>query len=118
MSIIKQIRDVLSEDGTEVYFPTQHKGECLKEYIVVKQEGTITPLTVSSERPIYTLMLYVPLNQYSRLEDFIFETKQKIKKIYPLVMYAGNETASYYDEDKKANMISFQYYGCRKIENF
>ena len=45
-------------------------------------------------------MLYVPVNRYGRIESFMFETKQKMKQIFPLVMYVGNETASFYDEDK------------------
>lgn len=116
-SIIEQIRDAIAVDGTEVYYPSQHKGECLKEYVVVKSEGTYEQQTVSSERPLYTIMLYVPVNRYGRIESFMFETKQKMKQVFPLVMYAGNETASFYDKDKNAHMVSFQYQGCRKIEN-
>ena len=57
-SILKTVYDVLKKDGkTDVFFPSQHKGECLKEYIVVKSDGTIEEATVSSERPIYTLSL-------------------------------------------------------------
>lgn len=115
MSILKQIVDVLKEDGTEAYFPGQHKGDCIKEYLVVKMDGSVYPLSVSSERPIYTIMCYVPLNQYSRLEEFVMETKQKMKKMYPTVMYEGNETPSVYDDTNKSYMISFQYLGCRKI---
>lgn len=117
-SIIEQIRDAIAVDGTEVYYPSQHKGECLKEYVVVKSEGTYEQQTVSSERPLYTVMLYVPVNRYGRIESFMFETKQKMKKVFPFVMYVGNETASFYDEDKNAHMVSFQYQGCRKIENY
>lgn len=116
--IIKQIRDILEENGTDVYFPSQHKGECIKEYIVIKNDGSTDEYTVSAERPLYTIMCYVPENEYSRLETLVFETKQKMKKMFPIVMYAGNETASYYDEDIKGHMISFQYQGCRKKENY
>ena len=116
MSILKSIRDVLEKDGTKVYFPTQHKGDCLEKYLVVKLDGSNIEMTVSSERPIYTIMCYVPKNEYSTLENFVYETKQKMKQIYPLVMYAGNETPSYYDEQIQGHMISFQYQGCRKIE--
>lgn len=119
MSILKTIYDVLKQDGeTDVFFPTQHKGECLKEYIVLKMDGVTNELVVSSERPIYTILCYVPENQYSRLEMFVEETKQKMKKVFPLVMYVGNETPTFYDEEIKGHMISFQYQGCRKIENW
>lgn len=118
MSILKDIRDVLEIDGTDVFFPTQHEGECNKEYIVIKKEGTTTEPIVSSERPIYTIMCYVPQNNYSRLESFVDETKTKMKKMFPTLMYVGNETSSFYDEEVKAHMISFQYQGCRKLENW
>lgn len=117
-SVLKQIYDCLKKDGFDVYFPSQHKGECIEPYVVVKMEGVYTPLTVSSERPIYTILVYVPENRYSVLEQIIFETKQSLKKIYPLIEYIGNETASYWEEEVKATMVSFQYYGCRKIEYF
>ncbi len=102
----------------------------MKEYIVIKTDGTITEPVVSSERPIYTVMCYVPQNNYSRLESFVEETKRKMKNVFPLVMYIGkknvfplvmyigNETPSFYDEEIKAHMISFQYQGCRKLENW
>ena len=41
MSVLKQTMNILEGDGTEVYFPSQHKGECLKEYIVIKSDGTV-----------------------------------------------------------------------------
>lgn len=118
MSILKKTSEILSEDGTDTYFPGQHKGECLKEYIVIKLDGAVTENNVSSERPIYTIMCYVPLGKYSRLESFVYETKQKMKKMFPLLMYIGNETPSFYDDEKKSHMISFQYQNCRKIENW
>ena len=118
MEVIKQINDILSKDGTEVYFPSQKEDECLKEYIVVKSSGAVDAGIVSSERTLFTIMCYVPQNKYSRLESFVIETKKKMKNIFPLVMYLGNETASIYDDNLKAHMISFQYQGCRKKENW
>ena len=41
-----------------------------------------------------------------------------MKKVFPMIRYIGNETASFYDEDVNAHMISFQYQGCRKISNW
>lgn len=116
--ILKQIHDCLTSNGFKTYFPSQKHGECLEPYIVIKLDGTYDLLTVSSERPIYTIMVYIPENRYSIFEKIIFDVKQTLKKMYPTIMYIGNETPSYYDENVKANMVSFQYYGCRKKENF
>lgn len=117
-SVLKQVIDCLKEQDVDAYFPGQHKGECVIKYTVVKKEGAVASETVSSERPIYTLMCYVPYNKYSELEDYVNELRTKMKKVFPLVMYVGNETPSYYDESVNGHMISFQYQGCRKIENW
>lgn len=116
--VSKQIYNLLKQNNFDVYFPSQHKGECISKYVVIKHDGVYQPLTVSSERPIYTIMCYVPEQSYSELESFVLEVKRTMKNIFPLVMYAGNETPSYYDDSVKGHMISFQYYGTRKIENW
>lgn len=117
MSIVKQIIDTL-ESVIKTYMPSQHKGECLEPYAVIKLDGVTAMYSVSSERPLYTIMIYVPYNQYSKLEEYSIKIKQEMKKLFPLVMYAGNETSSYYDEDVNGHMVSFQYQGIRKIENY
>lgn len=116
--VSKQIYDLLKQNNFDVYFPSQHKGECISKYVVIKHDGAYQPLTVSSERPIYTIMCYVPEQSYSELESFVLEIKRTMKDIFPLVMYLGNETPSYYDDSVKGHMISFQYYGARKIKNW
>lgn len=117
-SVIKQIYDCLKDNGFDVYFPGQYKGECLNPYVVVKQSGSIDTITVSSERPMYDLMVYAPENNYSMLEQIVYDMKQCLKKLYPMITYSGNETSAYYDDEKKAHMISVQYYGIRKVEYF
>ena len=116
--VSKQIYDLLKQNNFDVYFPSQHKGECISKYVVIKHDGAYQPLTVSSERPIYTIMCYVPEQSYPGLESFVLEIKRIMKSVFPLVMYAGNETPSYYDDSVKGHMISFQYYGTRKIKNW
>lgn len=118
MSILKQTYDLLKQNGYDVYFPAQHKGECEKEYIVIKLEDAPEELNVSSERPIYTIMCYVPERNYSLLETMIYDVKQVLKRMFPTLMYAGNQTPSFYDEKTKSHMISFQYQGIRKINNW
>ena len=116
MSLLKDIWDLLKDAGFNPFMPGQHMGECIDPYVVVKLSGVL-PLEVSSERPIYTFLVYVPENEYTKLETNVFAIKQELKKLYPRIMYAGNETESFYDERIKAHMISFQYYGIRKLEN-
>lgn len=115
--ILKTMYDLFKKNNIDVYFPSQHKGECIKKYVVIKENGTI-PLNVSSERVVYTIMCYVPKENYTQLEQFKQEVKKIMNKLYPTIMYNGNETPSYYDEVVKGHMCSFDYLGCRKIRNF
>lgn len=116
-SVLETIRDCLS-DGFRVYYPGQHKGNCTEEYIVVSLAGSSQLLNVSSERPLYNIMLFVPFRNYSRLEKMLSEVKEKMKQLYPRLEYAGNETEPYYEESNSSWMLSFQYQGIRKIERW
>lgn len=116
--MLKKIYDVLNGAGIDVYFPGVHEGDCVSPYVVVKSGGTMSLISVSSERPLYTIMCYVPADMYSSLEILRDLVKNEIKKLYPAVEYAGNETQSFYDEDVKGHMISFQCQGIRKLSNF
>ena len=114
MSIL--MLDVLQTDEVKAYLPGYHKGDCIEPYIVLKTEGAVKVEGISSERPIYTVMCYVPFNRYTELEQMVYDVKQRMKSLYPMVRYEGNETPSYYDSTVKGHMISFQYLGIRKIE--
>lgn len=117
MNVLRSIYDVLKKNDIDVYFPGQHNGECVKEYVVVKSAGVNDEIIVSSERPLYDIMLYVPENKYSSLESSLQKVKQNLKELYPLISYTGVQTESYYDESVKGHMISVQYQGIRKLEN-
>lgn len=117
-SITKKIRDVIESNGVKTYNPGQHKGDCLEPYVVVALYGVTPELEVSSERPLYMLSIYVPWNNYSKLEQLLYSIKQWLKKLYPMIDYAGNETPPYYDETNKSYMLSFQYQGIRKLEKW
>lgn len=114
-SILKKIFDALEDEKTEVYFQGKHKGECLKRYNVIKLGGSDIEPMITSERPIYIIMCYVPESRYTELETFIFETKQKLKTLYPQIEYDGMETPAFYDEEANAYRVSFQYVGIRKV---
>lgn len=116
--MLKKIHDTLTDAGIDAYFPGRHRGDCKSPYVVVKSGGTIAEINVSSERPIYTMLCYVPSDMYSYLDVLRADVKLALKKLYPAIEYAGNETATYYDEDVKGHMLSFQYQGIRKLSNY
>lgn len=105
------IADALIKAGIDVYPPATHEGECLKEYVVLKQYGSSQIVHFSSERVYYMIMLYVPRNKYSYLETF----ERKVKKVldedlYPLIMPSGSKDADYYDDNYKAHLRMFMYH--------
>ena len=115
-TVIQKIKDKLSEDGTEVYFPSYHKGECSKPYIVVKHAGAVDIPNISSDRPLYDIMLYVPENKYSFLEEFRNKTMSKLKTLFPMIKFVdGSDVGTIYEEEIKAHMLSIQYQGIRKL---
>lgn len=116
-SVLKQIYDCLKRTGEEVYFPSQHEGDCTKRYIVIKREGATALLNVSSERPIYSIMLYVPKNNYSQLEDMKMLVEEQLKELYPMVEY-NTDSPTFYDENVKGHMLTMTYVGIRKINRF
>lgn len=116
MSVIKQIFDCLEKTGEKVYFPGYHEGECTERYIVVKAEGSSKVLNISSERPLYDIMLYVPKNRYTELETMARIVKEALKELYPMVEYTGSESPSFYDDTVKGHMVSLPYQGIRKIK--
>lgn len=118
LNYLKEIHDLLKQNKYNVFFPGIHKGECTEPYIVVKNGGALDSFIVSSDRPIYELLCYVPTKQYSSMVSFVFGIKKTMKKMYPALEYAGNETDVVYDETVKGWMQSFMYQGVRKIEYF
>lgn len=118
MNLLKKIRDVLNENKIDTYFPGEHKGDCLKPYVVVKQAGTVDALGISGEWMYYDIMCYVPKSMYSTLEEYVSEVKEDMKELFPVLFYAGNQIESFYDETVKGHMVSFQYRNIRRKSNW
>lgn len=105
----------LKSHGFDVYPPGVKVGECLKEYIVVKNDGSAAHPTYSTRKDSYTVMCYVPKQKYSTLEPFVQRVMNCMRELEPLIRYDQVQTPSYYDDSFKAHMISVQYYNYKKI---
>lgn len=105
----------LKKAGFDVYSPGIKVGECTKEYIVVKNDGSSKLPTVSSDSDMYAVMCYVPKENYSRLEPMVQEVKRAMKGLEPMILPYGSQTPSYYDDSYKAHMISIEYKNYKKI---
>lgn len=109
-TVWEQIFDALQRSGYEVYPPALKSGECLSEYIVVKGDGSSQTGTYSSETAYYTVMLYVPKNEYTRLLRFKKEVKDVFaRELYPMLIPTGQETPDFFDDTVKAHMVSLTY---------
>lgn len=112
---IQDIYMYLKEQGFKVYFPTQKQGECTFPYVVVKDMTTSKIAGISSTVTYYDLMCYVPREHFSTLSVFVEQVKNSMRGMVPMIMPTYTETASFYDEDVKAHMVSVQYRNNRKI---
>lgn len=105
----------LKKSGFEAYPPGTKVGECLSEYIVVKNNGSSKETNFSTDRDLYSVMCYVPKEKYSSLEPFVQKVKGIMKGLEPMILPQGSQTPSYYDDSYKAHMISIEYKNYKKI---
>ena len=90
-------------------------GECIMPYIVVAYGGGSKLSSFSTVCDYYTLMLYVPKQEYSLLEPFIADTKEGMKRLKPKVLPTHEQTSSFYDDEVKAHMVSLTYKNYKKL---
>ena len=112
----KDILISLSNAGFDVYTPGMHKGECKKPYIVVLNAGTDQIYGISSTQTIYEILLYVPVNNRTYLDEFADNVKNVMRRdLWPMILPVNSELADYVDDEKKAHMRVLQYKNYRQI---
>ena len=105
----QDIYKTLKQSGFNVFSPGQHKGDCLENYVVVKQDGETSVSGFSSNAVYYKLLCYFPQNSYSSSEIFIQNIKQAMKSLYPMVTYTNQQDPPFFDEGVKGWMIALRY---------
>jgi len=105
----------LKKAGFNVYSPGIKTGECTKEYLVVKNDGSSKHASFSTDNDFYAVMCYVPRNKYSTLEPLVQRVKEAMKDLEPMILPYGTQTSSYYDDSFKAHMVSIEYKNYKKI---
>ena len=105
----------LKKKGFDVYPPGIKTGECLSEYIVVKNDGSSRYTGISTDNDFYAVMCYVPKQAYSSLEPLVQRIKKVMKELEPMILPYGSQTPSYYDDSYKAHMISIEYKNYKKM---
>ena len=101
--------------GFDVYSPGVKVGECMDEYVVIKNDGSSKISGISTDDDLYAVMCYVPKQAYSKLEPMVQRVKKAMKELEPMIMPHGSQTPSYYDDGYKAHMISIEYKNHKKI---
>lgn len=110
-SVWQIIADILTKYGDlPVYPPATHRGQCREPYIVLKADGATVMPGYSSMQQYYRILLYVPKNEYSKLDEY---DKKLVKLIedycYPLLLPTGQKASDYYDDNYDAHMRAFLY---------
>lgn len=105
----------LKAAGFEVYPPGVKIGECMSQYIVLKNDGSTKHENFSTDIDLYAVMCYVPRDRYSELEPMIQRVKQVMKGLVPMILPYGIQTPSFYDDTYKAHMVSISYKNYKKM---
>lgn len=101
--------DCLQENGIDVYPPGIHEGECKEPYVVIKRAGSSKHSSFSTDIDYYDLLIYVPKKQYSKVDKVVAEVKSVMTNLEPMILPAGTEQPTTYDDDVKAHMTSVMY---------
>lgn len=105
----------LKSKGFDVYSPGMKAGECISEYLVVKNDGSSKHASFSTDVDLYSVLCYVPKEKYSSLEPWVQRVKKSMKELEPMILPYGSQTPSYYDDSLKAHMISIEYKNYKKL---
>ena len=105
----------LKNEGFDVYSPGTKTGECISEYLVVKNDGSSKHPEFSTDVDLYSILCYVPKDSYSTLEPLVQRVKRAMKGLEPMIKPYGSQTPSYYDDSFKAHTISIVYKNYKKI---
>lgn len=105
----------LKNQGFDVYSPGIKTGECVSEYVVIKNDGSSKHTSFSTDVDLYAVMCYVPKNKYSSLEPLVQRVKNAMKRLEPMIKPYGTQTPSYYDDSYKAHMVSIEYKNYKKL---
>ena len=104
----------LKKHGFDVYSPGV-KVSCTSPYIVVTHNGATRYTGISTMIDTYSVMVYVPKQEYSQLEVLVERVKSAMKELEPVIKPYGFQTPSYYDDGFKAHMISVEYKNYKKM---
>lgn len=114
----KRLYKALKQAGVDVYAPQAHQGECLEPYTVIKHAGSDSLGEFTSTRHLWDILVYIPFNAYSTLEDYVNNVKKIMSnELYPMFRSTGYISTPFYDDTVKGYMVSMQYVSYTKNES-
>lgn len=105
----------LKDDNFDVYSPGIKVGDCIMPYVVVAISSSTVHSQFSTNVDLYSIMCYVPKQEYSKLEPYVRAVEESLKKIEPMLLPYGQRQPSYYDDSIQAHMVSVMYKNYKKI---
>lgn len=111
----QDIFNFLKSKGFNIFSPAMKTGECTEKYLVLQNGPGEKYATFSSIKDTYTIMCFVPKNNYSELEVYKNEVMEAMKEMEPMIMPTYSVSNSYYDDAIKAHMLTIDYTNNKKI---
>ena len=105
----------LKDKGYEVYSPGTKLGDCMFKYLVIKFEGSTRLAGISTDDDLYSVLCYVPQQEYSELDSFVQCVKNDMRELEPMILPYGSTLPSYYDDAVHAHYATLEYKNHKKI---
>ncbi len=107
----------LKRNGVNVYLPAHHVGECLERYVVVRPSLGAKVEGYSTFYQSYQLLMYVPRNETSQIEQYVEEIRGIMKPLQQQLMLRETyfRAMPYYEDSIKGYTVDLEYRLYRKI---
>lgn len=112
---LKDLYLCLKSQGFDVYFTGQHKGNCTKPYVVIKQGVSTNYLGLSTNVDYYDILCYVPKDTPTKLQEYIQEVERALLQISPMIKSTNEISAPFFDDTVQGWMSDITCRGFRKI---
>lgn len=110
-SVWQIVADILTKYGSlPVFPPATHNGEVTTPYIVLKEDGSAVVPSYSSMYRYFRIMIYVPRNEYSKLDEYEAEVRRILQdNVFPLLLPSGSSESDYYDDNYNGHLRALLY---------
>lgn len=105
----------LENKGYRVYSPGVKLGDCTFKYVVVKFEGSTRLAGISTDDDLYSVLCYVPQQEYSSLDKFVQDVKRDMRELEPMILPYGSNLPSYFDDAVHAHYVALEYKNHKKM---